>query len=125
VPHRDEWSDTVAFRVVGPRRTLLYLPDVDKWEKWDRRLEDEVQAVDVALLDGTFESEAELGGRSLLEIPHPLVGETVRRLEGRSRATVAFIHLNHTNRLIAEEEAVLRLRARGFEVARDGQEFPL
>ena len=42
VPHRDELSDTVGFRVQGPSRTLLYVPDIDKWEKWDRRLEDEV-----------------------------------------------------------------------------------
>ena len=61
-------------------RRLLYVPDIDKWEKWDRRLEDEVAAVEVALLDGTFESETELPGRSLLEIPHPLVGETAARL---------------------------------------------
>ena len=82
VPHRDEYSDTVGFRIAGPARTLLYVPDIDKWEKWDRRLEDEVATVGVALLDGTFESESELPGRSLLEIPHPLVGETVSRLAG-------------------------------------------
>ena len=30
VPHRDEWGvGTVAFHVHGPRRTLLYLPDID------------------------------------------------------------------------------------------------
>jgi hypothetical protein len=35
------------------------VPDVDKWERWNRRLEDEVAAVDVALLDGTFSAAAE------------------------------------------------------------------
>ena len=72
----------------GPARELLYIPDIDKWEKWGRRLEDELAAVAVALLDGTFETETELPGRSLLEIPHPLVGETVGRLSGKTRADV-------------------------------------
>jgi pyrroloquinoline quinone biosynthesis protein B len=136
VPHRDEYSDTVAFRVAGPGRTLLYVPDIDKWEKWDRRLEDEVAQADVALLDGTFESESELPGRSLLEIPHPLVGETVLRLGGktgsslssdppRARADVRFIHLNHTNRLLWDEEARRALEQGGFRVAVDGEDLPL
>jgi len=126
VPHRDEYSDTVAFRVAGPSRALLYVPDIDKWEKWDRRLEDEVANAGVALLDGTFESESELPGRSLLEIPHPLVGETAARLAGKARGTdVRFIHLNHTNRLLWDEGARSALRERGFAVAQDGEELPL
>ena len=74
MPHRDEYTDTVGFRIEGPARRSLYVPDIDKWEKWDRRLEDEVAAVTVALLDGTFDSESELPGRTLLEIPHPASG---------------------------------------------------
>src|SRR5213079_3261367 len=99
VPHRDESSDTVAYVVRGPRRSLLYLPDIDKWETWDRRVEDEVGAVDVALLDGTFLSASELPGRSLSEVPHPTVGETEARLAALSRRVI-FIHLNHTNPLL-------------------------
>ena len=126
VPHRDEYSDTVAFRIAGPDRRLLYVPDIDKWEKWDRRLEDEVGAVSVALLDGSFESQSELPGRSLLEIPHPLVGETASRLAGKTGgADVRFIHLNHTNRLLWDEEARRALRGRGFRVAVDGEDLPL
>jgi pyrroloquinoline quinone biosynthesis protein B len=127
VPHRDEFSDTVAFRIEGPTRKLLYVPDIDKWEKWDRRLEDEVAAVAVALLDGTFERETELPGRSLLEIPHPLVGETAARLAGRTAAgrDVRLIHLNHTNRLLWDAAALEEARQRGLGVARDGDEIPL
>jgi pyrroloquinoline quinone biosynthesis protein B len=124
VPHRDEWSDTVGFRVRGPSRSLLYIPDIDKWERWDRRIDQEAAAVDVALLDGTFAAADEIPGRSLAEIPHPLVGETVKRLhplpEGKR---VLFIHLNHTNRLLwAPETPSL---APGFSLAEDGQELPL
>jgi pyrroloquinoline quinone biosynthesis protein B len=126
VPHRDEYSDTVGFRVRGPSRSLLFVPDVDKWERWDRRLEDEVAAVDVALLDATFFDASEVPGRSLGEIPHPLVGETTDRLARAGLAgRVLFIHLNHTNRLLWDAGARRRLAQRGPRVARDGEELAL
>ena len=126
VPHRDELSDTVAFRVRGPTRSLLYVPDIDKWERWERGIAGEVAGVDVALLDGTFEDAAEVPGRSLAEIPHPLVGETMALLKAPSaRGRVRFIHLNHTNRLLRDADAVRDLEERGFRVARDGDTFPL
>jgi pyrroloquinoline quinone biosynthesis protein B len=126
VPHRDELSDTVGFRVRGPARSLLYIPDIDKWERWDRKIADEVAAVDVALLDGTFRDAAEIPGRSLAEIPHPLVGETMALLAAPAlRGRVHFIHLNHTNALLWDAEAVRAALARGFHVAREGDAFPL
>ncbi len=124
VPHRDEFSDTVGFRVRGPSRRLLYVPDIDKWERWERRIEDELAAVDVALLDGTFERADELPGRSLAEVPHPLVSESVAHLQAWA-ARVWFVHLNHTNALLWDRAARRRLERRGFHVARDGQELPL
>ncbi|HEY7510142.1 MAG TPA: MBL fold metallo-hydrolase [Vicinamibacteria bacterium] len=124
VPHRDEYSDTVGFRVRGPARSLLFIPDIDKWERWDRRLEDEAAAVDVALLDATFHDAGEVPGRAIADIPHPLVAETERRLAG-SRARVLLLHLNHTNRLLWDGAARRRLAARGLEVAREGQVLPL
>jgi pyrroloquinoline quinone biosynthesis protein B len=126
VPHRDELSDTVAYRIQGPARSLLYLPDIDRWERWERKVEVEVAGVDNALLDGTFESETEVPGRSLAEIPHPMVKQTVARLRGDAlKGRVFFIHLNHTNRLLWDGLAREDLLAQGFGVARDGQEFPL
>jgi pyrroloquinoline quinone biosynthesis protein B len=124
VPHRDELSDTVGFRVRGPGRTLLYVPDVDKWEKWERRVEDEVARADLALLDGTFLDADELPGRSQAEVPHPLVGETRKRLAA-IRGRVSFIHLNHTNRLLWDGAAAAENEGLGFRVARDGEELPL
>jgi pyrroloquinoline quinone biosynthesis protein B len=124
VPHRDELSDTVGYLVRGPTEALLYVPDIDKWEKWDRRLEDEVAGVGTALLDGTFFSADELAGRSLAEVPHPTVGETMARLAALSRR-VAFIHLNHTNPLLRDDRARRDLSRRGFSVASDGRVFPL
>lgn len=124
VPHRDEFSDTLGYRVAGPRRSLLYIPDIDKWERWDRRIEELVRDADVALLDGTFESPSELPGRGLAEIPHPLVSETLARL-GALRERLLLIHLNHSNRLLWDAGARRALERTGARVAREGQELPL
>jgi pyrroloquinoline quinone biosynthesis protein B len=124
VPHRDELSDTVGFRVRGADRVLLYIPDVDKWERASKPLIDELSNVDVALLDGTFYDAAELPGRNMAEVPHPLVGDTVALLPlERRKARVLFTHLNHTNKLLWDKDAQERLRAQTFDIARDGEEI--
>jgi pyrroloquinoline quinone biosynthesis protein B len=126
VPHRGEDSDTVAYVVAGPSRRLLWLPDIDKWEKWDQRIEDVLKTVDAAFLDGTFFSADEIPGRSIAEIPHPLVPETVSRLRNEGiAARVFFVHLNHTNRLLRDLGSAMQLREKGFQVAFEGQRLPL
>ncbi len=129
VPHRDEYSETVAFVVAGPNRRLLFLPDIDKWERWDTPIEALLQEVDVAYLDATFLDEKELPGRNLSEIPHPLVRESIERfatLPAGVRGKIRFIHFNHTNPLVnarsPEAEEVRRL---GFGVAVQGERTPL
>jgi pyrroloquinoline quinone biosynthesis protein B len=123
VPHRQEFSDTVAVRVKGPNRSLLYLPDIDAWALWERSLAKTVAQVDIALLDGTFYDAAELPGRERAEIPHPPVVETVAAL-GTGGGKVYFTHLNHSNRLW-EAGAEADLRRLGFLVAHRGQQHPL
>lgn len=129
VPHRDEFSDTVGFVVRGPSRALLWLPDIDKWERWDRRIEDVIAGVDVACVDGTFHDGAELPGRAMSEIPHPFISESLARfasLPAAERAKIVFIHLNHTNPAATPRSAAQRdvLRA-GMRVAREGERLPL
>lgn len=129
VPHRDELSDTVAFLVRGPRRALLYLPDIDKWERWDRRLEDVLAEVDVALIDGTFYADGEIPGRAMAAIPHPFIVETMRRLAplpAAARAKVVFTHLNHTNPAVdPTSAAAIAIRAHGFRIAYEGMTINL
>jgi pyrroloquinoline quinone biosynthesis protein B len=128
VPHRDEDSDTVAFLFRGPDRKVLWLPDIDKWEKWDRRLEELLaDATLTAFVDGTFFSADEIPGRSIADIPHPLVPETMERVSRviNVRGRVFFVHLNHTNRLLWEAGAAEDLARKGFGVAREGQTVPL
>lgn len=119
VPHRAEFSDTFAFRIAGPRRSLFYCPDIDRWEAWDRDARAVVDAVDVALLDATFFSGDELPGRDMSKIPHPLVTDTVARLRG-VRADVNLIHLNHTNPLLRDTPERAWLVAQGFKVGVEG-----
>ncbi len=75
VPHRDEFSDTVGYRIEGPRRTAIFIPDIDRWEKWDRSVRAMADTVDLAFLDGTFASPTEVN-RNIEEIPHPMMPVT-------------------------------------------------
>ncbi|MCB9838662.1 MAG: pyrroloquinoline quinone biosynthesis protein PqqB [Phycisphaeraceae bacterium] len=129
VPHRDEYSETVGFRVEGPGRSVLYVPDIDKWSRWERRIEDEIAKVDVAYLDGTFYADGELPGRDMSEIPHPFIKETMERLAElpqAERAKVRFIHFNHTNPVVrGDSKAIGVVEGAGFGVAREGERVEL
>jgi pyrroloquinoline quinone biosynthesis protein B len=112
VPHRDEFSDTVGYRIEGPRRSAVFIPDIDRWEKWDRGIRDVATTVDLAFLDGTFASPTEVN-RNVEEIPHPMMSRTRELLKG-TRAKLWFIHINHTN---AEIDAA--------DVVREGMTFEM
>ena len=145
VPHRDEFSDTHGFLIEQSRArplnqpshaaSLLFLPDIDQWTKWERQLADFLHPGAHLLLDGTFYSGAELPHRDLSEIPHPLVSLSMNALEQLPQLQassadwqfeIGFIHLNHSNPLwnSASSQAV-DLRSRGFFIAEEGQEFQL
>ncbi|MEC9073042.1 MAG: MBL fold metallo-hydrolase [Myxococcota bacterium] len=129
VPHRDEYTDTLGYRVDGPNRSLVYIPDTAPWRKWKAPLKDRLKGVDVALLDATFYSGDELPGRDLSRIGHPLVVDTMDLLQDRVKAgtlEVYFIHLNHSNPALAPDSAARKeIQKRGFHVARVGQDIPL
>jgi pyrroloquinoline quinone biosynthesis protein B len=130
VPHREEFTDTYAWLIEGPRRTVLYLPDIDKWERWvdevgEPRLASVLADVDVALVDGTFHADGEIPGRDMRDIPHPFLVETIAQLASRpasERAKIVFTHLNHTNPAADPDSAAARaVRTAGMRVAREGE----
>lgn len=129
VPHRDEYSETVGFRIDGPERSVVYIPDIDKWERWTMRIEAVLASADVAYLDGTFYAGGELPNRDMAEIPHPFIVESMRRLAtlpARERAKVRFVHLNHTNpALDPGSEAHRAIEAAGFRVAAAGEKVEI
>ncbi len=121
VPHRDEYSETVGFRLIGPEKQLLYIPDIDKWQKWDRDIVEQVKAVDYAFVDGTFFQNGEIPGRDMSEIPHPFVEESISlfvKYDKAIRQKIHFIHFNHTNPIMdAGSTQRARLLKEGFRVA--------
>ncbi len=129
VPHRAEYTDTLGFIVHGPNRSLLYIPDIDKWERWSTRIEDVLAKVDVALLDGTFFADGEIPGRSMKDIPHPFIAESIARfssLPASERKKVVLTHLNHTNDAADPAgEAAQAVRKAGMAVAEEGRRYDL
>jgi len=127
VPHRDEFSETVGYKISGPNKSLIFIPDIDKWEKWSQNIEDVVENNDFSLLDGTFYDINELPGRDMSEIPHPFIVESMEILDNvTNKASVYFIHLNHTNpALDRQSNAIKMIKNSGFNVAKRDQRFHL
>ncbi len=123
VPHRDEYSDTVAFRLHGPAKTLLWVPDIDQWSRNEGMIERLLDGVDVAYVDGTFYDEQEVG-RCADEIPHPFMRDTLTTLGDLAKAhpgRIQFIHLNHTNPALSDLKLVAEIGERGFDVPEQGR----
>ena len=129
VPHRDEYSETVGYRIMGPNRTVLFIPDINKWELWERDLKRELSLVDRAYLDATFFDASEVGYRDMSEIPHPFMVETMDFLGGLSateKSKVHFIHMNHTNPCLSDTSSAYRhVVASGFHIAQMDDAYPL
>ena len=128
VPHRDEYSETAAYQIIGKNKKALFIPDIDKWQKWDKNIIALVQEFDYLLLDATFYESAEIN-RDISEIPHPLVTETMnllKELTQEDKNKVYFIHMNHTNLMLDPESELSKLViSKGFNIARLGQKLYL
>lgn len=121
VPHRDEYSETVGYKVKGPSKSFLFIPDIDKWDKWDRSIIEEIKKVDYAFLDATFFDNGEIPNRDMSEIPHPFVEESTelfKKLPITEKNKIHFIHLNHTNPLLeANSDASKEILKAGYKTA--------
>ena len=131
VPHRQEFSEVVGYRIEGPRASALYIPDIDSWDDWDAagtRLEDALASVNVAYLDATFYADGEIPGRDMSGFPHPFITTTMARLRdlpASERAKVRFIHLNHTNPALWPSPERDAVEAAGMRVAEEGETVEL
>ena len=127
VPHRDEYSETVGFLIEGNKKSALYIPDIDKWEKWNNSIIELIKNVDYAFLDGTFYDEKEVNNRDISEIPHPFIIESLKLfnpLDESEKNKIYFIHLNHTNPLLNSDSSEYnRVIREGFNVAEPNMEF--
>jgi len=128
VPHRDEFSETVGYRIESAVKKVLFMPDIDKWHVWDKNISEQIRAVDAALLDATFFSADELPGRDMAEIPHPYVEESLEQfsdLPASEKEKIIFIHFNHTNPLILDSPEREYVEKLGYRVASEGDMISL
>ena len=127
VPHRDEYSETVGYVIEGIHKKALYIPDIDKWAKWEVSIVEMIKSVDYAFLDGTFFDEKEINNRDISEIPHPFIVESLKlfkELDESEKSKVYFIHLNHTNPVLnSESSEYKKVISAGFNIAKTGMEF--
>ncbi len=129
VPHRREYAETVGFRIAGPGRRAIFIPDIDGWEIFDAagtRIESLIEAVDFAFLDATFYGD-ELPDIS--RFPHPKILDQMDRFDAlppRHKAKIRFIHLNHSNPALTPGSKEARtIRERGYAVAAEGETYCL
>ena len=129
VPHRDEYSETVGYQIIGPEKSALFIPDIDKWERWDLSIIDLIKQVDYAFLDATFFDGQELAHRDMSLVPHPFIVESLElfdTLQTSDRNKVHFIHFNHTNPALDPKSKAFKIvKEAGFNCAKQGQQFAL
>jgi pyrroloquinoline quinone biosynthesis protein B len=125
VPHRDEYSETVGFYITVHGHRILFIPDIDKWERWDRDLREVLQEVDLAFLDGSFYADGEIPNRNMAEIPHPFITESIKLLAplpDTIKQKVHFIHFNHTNPILQSGSAARQeVESAGMSIASQGE----
>lgn len=129
VPHRDEYSETVGYRMKAPNKTVLFIPDIDKWILWNKDIVEEIKRVDHAFLDATFYDGSEVNNRDISEIPHPFVIESMEifnNLPMSEKAKIYFIHFNHTNPLLnRESQQAKTVLEKGYNLAEFNMTFDL
>ena len=126
VPHRDEYSETVGFLLKTASKSLLFLPDIDNWDRWQDEynvnIEEMIKSVDYAFIDATFYDDNELPGRDMSAIPHPSVVKSMDRFTRnipKHRNKVHFIHVNHTNPIrYRDSSQSQKVESKGFNIAR-------
>ncbi|MEO9871913.1 MBL fold metallo-hydrolase [Ekhidna sp.] len=128
VPHRDEFSETAGFKISKRLKSYLFIPDIDKWRKWDRSIVEllDQREIDYAFLDATFYQEGELPNRAMDKVPHPFVVESMALFDKESRALkrkIQFIHFNHTNPLLFDKKTQIDLMKEGYGIAEQGKTY--
>ncbi|MFL1895959.1 MBL fold metallo-hydrolase [Aquimarina sp. 2-A2] len=128
VPHRDEFSETVGYKIEGAYKSALFIPDINKWSQWSVSIKEQVEAVDYALIDATFYEEGEIP-RPMSEVPHPFIEETLDIFKDATSAVkskIYFIHFNHSNPMLnADHTARKKLEAEGYNFTYTNQILPL
>ena len=127
VPHRNEMSETVGYKINSNQKSAIYIPDIDSWSEWDNSIVDLIKHNDYLFIDGTFYDKKEIQGRDVSEIPHPSIIDSLVEfsgLESKDKNKIFFTHLNHTNIIIKENNPItISLLNEGYNIVSDGETF--
>ncbi|WP_438711514.1 MBL fold metallo-hydrolase [Aquimarina muelleri] len=128
VPHRDEYSETVGYKIIGSNKKALFIPDINKWSFWKKDIVKEVKKVDYAFIDATFFKNGEIP-RPMVEVPHPFIEETIKLFNKESKevkSKIIFIHFNHSNPILQKvSKERIKLEKQGYRIANTGDIFSL
>ena len=117
-PHLNH--DTTAYMIEGEEKKLFYLADITDFTE---EIVECVEEADIALIDGTFWSEDEIG--RFAEVPHPPVRRSLDQFSDTD-TEIYFTHMNHTNPLLKKKsEERKKVQTEGFNVAEKGLELEL
>ena len=117
-PHLNH--DTTAYMIEGEEKKLFYLADITDFTD---EIVECVEEADIALIDGTFWSEDEIG--RFAEVPHPPVRRSLDQFSDTD-TEIYFTHMNHTNPLLKKKsEERKKVQTEGFNVAEKGLELEL
>ena len=129
VPHRNELSETVGYRIKSRKKSIIYIPDIDSWEDWDTDLNELIKNNDILILDGTFYTKSEIKNRDIKKIPHPSIKNSmdimnINIIEERNK--IYFTHLNHTNKVLDEtSKEYNKVITSGYNILTDKKIFTL
>ena len=129
VPHRNELSETVGYRIIGKQKSAIYIPDIDSWGGFEENLFELINENDILFLDGTFYIKSEIQLRDVSNIPHPEIIDTMKKLSNLSssyKKRVHFIHLNHTNDVLRQKsDEYNSVIDNNFSLAKENQIFEI
>ena len=129
VPHRNELSETVGYKIIGENNSVIYLPDIDSWSDWDVSLIDIIKDNDIVIIDGTFFSKDEIVGRNINKISHPTIMQSMNltnQISLKDKNKIFFTHLNHTNKVLnSESQEYKKVITSGYNILEDGKIFNL
>jgi len=129
VPHRNELSETVGYKITTTRQSVIYIPDIDSWEDWNIDINILIKENDILILDGTFYNKSEIKNRDIKKIPHPSIRESMSIMDSNTieeKGKIYFTHLNHTNRVLDESSKEYKdVITSGYNILRDKEIFAL
>ncbi len=103
------------------RESVLFIPDINKWRKWELNIIEEIAKVNYAFVDATSHDNEEIPDRNIEEVPYSFIIESMELFQSlplSEKQKIHFIHFNHTNAVIdtTSQQAEFVLK-QGYRIA--------